>query len=123
MINVRSLANGIANNVNPNICVSISRSSGYTIGSGRKQVPSYTEVANGCAQIQALDNADLQKMQGLNMQGVYRAIYLCGSLHGVIRKIGDGGDIVTYDGQTWLVVKILETWPTWTKAVICLQTD
>ena len=123
MINVRGLANGVTSNVNANVCVSILRSNGYTIGAGRKQIPNYEIVVTGNAQIQALDGADLQKMQGLNMQGVYRAIYLCGNLHGVIRKTGDGGDLIYYNGQTWLISKVLETWDTWTKAVICLQVD
>jgi hypothetical protein len=123
MINVRGLANNIANVINDNCPVTILRSDGYTIGDGRKQIPKYEYPISGNAQVQALDHADLKQLQGLNMEGVYRAIYLCGSLHGVIRKTGEGGDLVKYNNQTWLITKILETWPTWTKAVICLQVD
>lgn len=123
MINVRGLANGVTSNVNPNVCVSILRSNGYTIGTGHKQIPTYETIVTGCAQVQALDNADLEKMYGLNMQGVYRSIYLTGPLHGVIRKTGDGGDLIGYNDQTWLISKVVETWDTWTKAVICMQVD
>lgn len=123
MINVRSIVNSVSRNVNPNTEVTILRSLGYEMGAGRKQVPKYDYPVVGYAQVQALDNADLQHLIGLNMQGVYRSIYLSGPLHGVIRKEGDGGDLIKYDGQTWLVAKIIETWPTWTKAAICLQVD
>jgi hypothetical protein len=62
------------------------------------------------------------------LQGVIRGIYLRGVLAGVIRPNSTGGDLVTiaapapaqYIG-TWYVVKILETWPLWCKAVIVLQ--
>ena len=123
MINVRSLVNPATNNINQNADVVILRSLGFEIGAGRQQVPKYDYPLAGKAQVQALDHADLEKMQGLNLQGIYRSLYLTGALHGVIRKEGEGGDLVKYNGQTWLVSKILETWPTWTKAAICLQVD
>lgn len=123
MFNVRSLANKASRGINKNSLVSILRAKGYTIGTGKKQIPAYENAINGYAQAQALDNADLQKLEGLNIQGVYRAIYLCGPLHGVIRKTGQGGDIIKYNNATWLVLKILETWPTWTKAAIVEQID
>lgn len=123
MINVRSLVNPATNNINTNSDVVILRSIGFTVGAGRKQVPKYDYPLAGKAQVQALDHADLEKLQGLNLQGVYRAIYLTGKMHGVIRKEGLGGDLIKYNEQTWLVAKILETWPTWTKAAICLQVD
>ena len=123
-MNLRSIVNNVTSRtVNENAYVQILRSLGYEIGAGRKQVPTYDYPLAGYAQIQALDNADLEHMVGLNMQGVYRAIYLTGPLHGVIRKTGEGGDLIKYNEQTWLIAKILETWPTWTKAVICLQVD
>lgn len=122
MINVRSLANTVTSNINPNTLVTIRVSTGYTIGAGRKQVPTYEDTI-GNAQIQALDHGDLKKIEHLNLQGVIRSIYLTGPLHGIIRKEGVGGDLVLFGNQTWLVSKILETWPTWTKAVITLQVD
>ena len=121
-MDLRGLANGVSSTVNPNQTVRVSRSTGYTIGAGRKQVPSYAAPVEGPGQVQALDGKDLQQLDGLNIQGTIRAIYLRGSLAGVIRPDGTGGDLVeTADGQTWLVVKVLESWPTWTKAAIVLQ--
>lgn len=120
-MDLRGIANGVTSTVNPNKTVTVLRSTGYTIGAGRKQVPAYAAPVSGPGQVQALDGKDLQQLDGLNIQGTVRAIYLRGSLAGVIRPDGTGGDIVQMDGQDWLVVKVLESWPTWTKAAIVLQ--
>ena len=122
-MDLRGIANGVTTAVNPNKTVTVLRSTGYTIGAGRKQVPSYAAPVTGPGQIQALDANDIKQLDGLNIQGTIRAIYLRGVLAGVVRPDGTGGDIVQIGGQTWLVVKVLEGWPTWTKAAIVLQGD
>lgn len=122
-MDLRGLANGVTSTVNPNKTVTVRRSTGYTIGAGRKQVPGYADPVTGPGQIQALDANDIKQLDGLNVQGTIRAIYLRGNLAGVIRPDGTGGDIVQIAGQDWLVVKVLEGWPTWTKAAIVLQGD
>lgn len=120
-MDLRGIANGVTSTVNPNKTVTVLRSTGYTIGAGRKQAPVYAAPVSGPGQVQALDGKDLQQLDGLNIQGTIRVIYLRGALAGVIRPDGTGGDIVQMDGQDWLVVKVLESWPTWTKAAIVLQ--
>ena len=120
-MDLRSLANGITQSVNPNTLVVVRRSTGYTIGAGARQVPTYAAPVEGPANIQALDANDIKQLDGLNIQGTLRAIYLRGALAGVIRPDGTGGDLVAFGGQTWLVCKVLESWPTWTKAAIVLQ--
>ena len=122
-MDLRGLANGVTTTVNPNKTVTVRRSTGYTIGAGRRQVPSYAAPVTGPGQIQALDANDIKQLDGLNVQGTIRAIYLRGALAGVVRPDGTGGDLVQIDGQNWLVVKVLEGWPTWTKAAIVLQGD
>lgn len=122
-MDLRGIANGVITTVNPNETVTVLRSTGYTIGAGAKQVPSYAAPIVGPGQVQALDADDIKQLDGLNIQGVIRAIYLRGTLAGVIRPDGTGGDIVKRknDTETWLVVKVLESWPDWTKAAIVLQ--
>ena len=120
-MDLRGIANGVTSTVNPNKTVTVRRSTGYTIGAGRRQVPGYAAPITGPGQIQALDANDIKQLDGLNIQGTVRAIYLRGILAGVVRPDGTGGDLVEVDGQTWLVVKVLEGWPTWTKAAIVLQ--
>ena len=122
-MDLRGIANGVSSTVNPNKTVTVRRSTGYTIGAGRKQVPGYADPVTGPAQIQALDANDIKQLDGLNIQGTVRAIYLRGVLAGVVRPDGTGGDLVEIGAETWLVVKVLEGWPTWTKAAICLQGD
>lgn len=122
-MDLRGIANGVSSTVNQNQTVTVLRSTGYTIGAGRKQVPSYAAPVTGPGQIQALDANDIKQLDGLNIQGTIRALYLRGVLAGVIRPDGTGGDIVQIGDQTWLVVKVLEGWPTWTKAAIVLQGD
>lgn len=122
-MDLRGLANGATTTINPNETVTVLRSAGYTVGAGAKQTPTYAAPVAGPAQVQALDNNDLKQLDGLNIQGTLRAIYLRGSLAGVIRPDSKGGDIVKRNGdaETWLVVKVLESWPNWTKAAIVLQ--
>lgn len=125
-MDLRGMANAVSNTVNPNIIVAVQRSTGYSIGAGRKQTPTYATAVNGPAQIQALDSVDLKQLDGLNIQGTIRAIYLRGNLAGVVRPDSKGGDLVTVPSGSvhsgsWLVVKVLETWETWTKAAIVLQ--
>lgn len=120
-MDLRSIANQVSRTINPNKTVTVLASDGYTTGAGYKQVPKYKTPVTGPAQIQALDGSDLKQIDGLNLQGVIKAIYLRGILAGVIRPDGTGGDIVQIDGRDWLVVKVLEGWPLWTKAVIVLQ--
>lgn len=127
-MDLRSIANGVSSQVNPNIIVTVLRSTGSEIGRGGKQAPTYAEGVSGPAQLQALDGSTLRQMDGLNIQGVLRAIYLRGNLAGVIRPDSKGGDLVTIEPPapapfvgTWLVVKVLETWPLFTKAVVQYQ--
>ena len=120
-MNLRGIANVATQTVNPNIIVSVTRSAGFTVGPGAKQIPAYSAPIVGPAQLQALDGDDLKQLDGLNIQGSIRAIYLYGTVAGVLRPNQTGGDLITIGAETWLVVKVLETWPDWCKAAIVLQ--
>ena len=120
-MDLRGIANGITSTVNPNQTVTVLKSTGYTIGTGMKQTPTYDIPVTGPAQIQAATSDDLKQLDGLNIQGTVKIIFFCGVLAGIVRPDGTGGDIVQFDGQNWLVVKVLEGWRTWTKAAICYQ--
>lgn len=120
-MDLNGLANGVAEVVNPNIPVSIQASAGYSIGAGLKQVPAYATSVSGFAQVQELSSSELKQVEGLNIQGVMRKLYLRSPLNAVIRPDSKGGDLVTIAGQVWLVMKTLELWPTWCSALIVLQ--
>ena len=120
-MDMRSISNAVTDCVNPNISVTVKASNGYTIGSGLKQVPSYADPVTGFAQVQALTAADLRHLDGLNIQNATKSIILRGELNAVVRTHSQGGDIVTFGGDTWLTVAVLEQWPLWTRAAIQLQ--
>jgi hypothetical protein len=121
-MDLRSIANAGASVVNANAIVTVLRSTGYTIGDGGLQVPTYAAPVTGPANIQALSASDIKQMDNLNIQGTIRAIYLRGVLAGVVRPDSTGGDLVQWAGKSWLVVRVLESWDNWTKAAIVLQT-
>lgn len=121
MIDVRGMANMVSSTVNDNKSVQVFVSTGYTTGDGLRQVPAYASPVTGYAQIQALDSSDLKHIDGLNLQGTLKTIFMYGALAGVIQPQGKGGDLVKFDGNTWLIVKVVEAWPTWTRAVIQYQ--
>lgn len=132
-MDLRGIANQVSNTVNPNVIVTLQTSNGYTtIGAGQKQIPQYNPGVTGPAQIQALDGSDLRQIDGLNLTGSIRALYMRGSLAGVVRPDSKGGDKVTINAQpgipaalvgVWLIPKVLESWPDWTKVVIVKQVN
>lgn len=127
-MDLRGIANAVSDTVNPNISVTVMASSGYTIGAGLKQIPLYADPDTGFAQIQALTQADIRHLDGLNIQGEFAAIILRGPLAGVIRANSQGGDLVIVAGPapaqfqgTWLVNSVLEAWPLWIRALLVRQ--
>ena len=120
-MDLRGLANAVTDCVNPNIYVTVKASTGYAIGSGLKQVPSYAAPVTGFAQVQALTAADLRHLDGLNIQGATKSIILRGPLNAIVRVNSQGGDVVTIGTQTWLTVAVLEQWPLWSRCAIQLQ--
>ena len=120
-MDLRGIANTVSDTVNPNISVTVKVSTGYTIGSSLKQVPSYAAPVTGFAQVQALTAADLRHLDGLNIQGTTKSIILRGELNAIVRVNSQGGDIVIIGTQTWLTVAVLEQWPLWSRCAIQLQ--
>jgi len=107
--------------VSPYRIVTLLRSSDYTIGTGHRQTPTYSTPISVSAQIQSIDSKELSQLDGLNLQNITKVIYIHGLLSGVIREDVKGGDIIQFDSHKWLIVKVLELWPEWTKAIIVMQ--
>ena len=76
-------------------------------------------------QIQPLQWRDLQQLDGLNLNGVRKKIYLDGNVGAIVRAKNRGGDrIVDPHSNVWLVVQTLEGFdPTagWTCVAVVLQ--
>lgn len=128
-MNLRGIANNAIQGINPNISVVVRLPNGYTIDPAtRKQVPAYTDTP-AMGQLQALDGDDLKQVSGLNIQGTIRAMYLYGSLAGVIRPDGSSQSHVVFTSneagvvksRQWGVFKVLESWQAWCKVAIVYQ--
>ena len=120
-MDLRTICNQVSNTVNSNTAITFLPSTGFTTGAGARQIPSYGNPISGYAQTQGLSWSDLKQIDGLNLQGTLRAIYFRGLMAGVVTPKSKGGDLVKIGCETWLVVKVLEIFPNYTKAVICLQ--
>ena len=117
--------------VNPWVTVMIQASAGYTTAADGKRTPLYAPAVPVLAQMQSLQFRDLVQLDGLNLQGERRALYLNGNWQGVLRPEVKGGDLVTLprgpddpQGSLWLVALVLENWwltDGWCKCAITRQ--
>ena len=121
-MNLNSVVSGVVSAVNRRVLLSLQRSTGWTSGANAKRTPTYDPPLQVWGQEQALSFSDLRQIDGLNINGTRRAIYLDGDWNGLVRSENKGGDLVTTpDGRVWLVVHVLEHWRGWTKVVVTLQ--
>ncbi len=124
-MNLHAIVSGAINSVNPFVLCTLKRSDGtYTTTPAGERIPNYVVTPNVSTQLQELTQEDLKQLDGLNLQGSLRAIYMNGTVAGTVRATQKGGDLViTPDGLTWLCVKVLEQWPDWVKVAAMLQND
>ena len=124
-MNLHALVSPVIASVNQLTPVTVRISVGTVTNPDGSRTPAYDSPCEILAQIQALTTRDLRQAEGLNLQGEMRAIYVMGTLNGVVRVLLKGGDLVTFpDGTVWLVSLVPEPWSTtagFTKAVITLQ--
>lgn len=121
-MNLHNIVSGAIGAINPFQAANVQYSNGYTTAADGSQAPSYIEVDNVQVQVQALTAKELQHLAALNIQGVMKALYLNGNSQGVVRPLGQGGDLFTLVSGTWLVTTVLETWDTgWCKVAVTLQ--
>lgn len=103
-------------------------------GTRTPQFQSFTGIP---MQFQALSAGELAQIQGLNLQGTKRAVWMNGQAQGVVRPAvvaagpdGKGGDLLLAPtgltgetNDTWLVVGVLEGWDAagWCHVAVVLQ--
>ena len=119
--------------VNPPITGQWLVSAGYSTSASGKRSPAYAAPVAVSMQVQALSGPDLRQLDGLNIQGTKRAVYLRGNVEGANRPDAKGGDLLVADsgadvpghmrGKTWLVHVVLEAWDTggWSKVAVTEQ--
>jgi hypothetical protein len=123
-MNLHGIVSNTIAMVNPMETAMVQRSNGYTTDDSGRQVPTYAPLRQIRCQIQSLQYTDLMQIAGLNIQGVKRKIYLNGHLDAVIRSRREGGDLIQMqNGDTYLIVQVLEHWPDWSCLAVVLQTD
>ena len=120
-MNLHSIVSGVISSINPMTDVTIQVSAGYTIAPDGKQVPAYTTLTGIKGQKQALSYGDIQRINGLNIQGVTEKMYLTGNFEGVFRALGKGGDLISFNGRTYLVNIVFERWPDWCCVGLTMQ--
>lgn len=121
-MNLHSIVAGAIGSVNPFQLATVQYSSGYSVAPDGKQIPAYVTVDNVSVQVQALTAKEIAHLDSLNIQGVMKSIYLNGNVQGVVRPLGQGGDLFTLVSGTWLVTTVLETWDTgWCKVAVTQQ--
>lgn len=123
---LRSIVNGAIQGINRDQPIAWVQNSGYTTAADGKRTPNQTST-QVWANVQALSGTDLRHVDGLNMQGIMRSVYLRGDVEGIVRAQGKGGDILQFPMvpggtvQNWLVTLVMETWPTWARVIVTLQ--
>lgn len=123
---LRSIVNGAIQGINHDRTVTWVQNSGYTTADDGTRTPAQTSV-DMRANIQALSGTDLRHMEGLNIQGVMRSVYLYGDVEGIVRAQGKGGDMLQFPMspggavESWLVTQVMETWPRWCRVIVTLQ--
>lgn len=120
-MNLHQLVTGAISTVNPPTTVVFSASTGYAIGADGTQVPSYAAPVSVQAQVQALTTDDLFKLDQMNLQGARQSLYISGHWYAAIRVSEKGGDLLTFNGDNWLVVAVMEQWDTWCRLAVALQ--
>lgn len=122
-MNLHQIVSGAIGVINPFIPAQILQSAGYTTASDGTRTATTQTALDVQIQVQALTAMEVAHLDGLNIQGVMRSVYLSGDWSGAVRPLNQGGDLLVFNGQTWLITTVLESWPDWTKAAITLQTD
>jgi hypothetical protein len=122
-MNLMAAVAGSITAINPYVTVVLSVSTGSIQTPDYRRIPTYNNFPVQ-AQIQALSNKDLRQLDGVNLGGEIRAIYLYGDVEGVVRAMQKGGDVITTsDGTEFLVTQVLETWGVgWCKIAATQQT-
>jgi len=127
-MNLREIANKYIQVTNPNIQINWVQSNGYTTNDAGRRTPK-TITLTVDAQVQALSATDLKHIDGLNITGVMRSVYMYGNAAGVVRADQIGGDILVFPevpggcNKNWLINQVVETWADWCHVIVTLQVD
>jgi hypothetical protein len=124
VLNLHGIVSSYIAAINPFITGQVQISTGSVTNADGSITPQYSAaIQNVPLQVQAMSGQELRQVEGLNLQSVPRAVYLCGHIQGLNRPFGKGGDLLTFNGATWLVAAVIEPWDAagWTKIAVVEQ--
>jgi hypothetical protein len=127
-VNLHGITRAAITSVNPDIVATLLQSTGYDTDAAGHRTPTYS-TTTGMIQVQALTTEQIKRMDFINIQGVFRSVYLYGDWSGIVRADKTGGDILQFPEQaggpvrSWKVVETVETWPDWSRVIVVLQTS
>ena len=97
---------------------------GQSSNADYSRTPAYTPDQTISIQNQALTASDLRHLDALNIETVTRKVWANCSLQGVNRATKQGGDLLIFGAQTWLVTVVFECWDAsgpWSSVGLTLQ--
>jgi len=125
-MNLHGLVRGVVGAINPDITATLIKATGYTTGADGKQTAT-SSTTTGPVQVQHASGKDIERMNNLGIQGVFRSVYLFGNWTGIVRADQKGGDILQFPEMTggpnrsWRIVNVAETYPDWSKVIVWMQ--
>lgn len=122
-MNLHGIVSAAIGAVNPHIQVTIRQSIGATEDATGRTVAAYAAPISTMGQKQPVSNGDIQRFQQLGIQGVHCKMYLNGNYEGMFRVLGKGGDLIGFQGQTYLVADVIERWPDWCCLALTMQNN
>jgi hypothetical protein len=132
-MNLHGIVRPAINSVNPDKVALYRASIGNTVGSDFSQTPTYAPGVPLRIQIQPLGRDELKHVEKLNLEGVFRTVFMFGNTQGIVRVLAQGGDLLQFAPfqgqavQVWKVVYVDGPWNVenggWCKVIICLQKD
>lgn len=122
-MNLAQIVGPVTGMVNPRVPATLQSNTGYRTSASGKRSPSYDlPQVDVTAQVLELSTRDLRQLDGLNISGSSRKIYLYGQVNATVRVNRQGGDLITLqDGSVYLTTAVLEQWPDWVCCAATLQ--
>lgn len=127
-MNLHGIVSHAIHAVNPFVEGELRVSDGWNTNPDGSRTPKYKATVRAQMQVQPVGFKDLAQLDGLNLNGYQRTIYINGRLDGNVRVSQLGGDLITLpptegfpQGSVWLTVKVLEQWPEWVAVAATLQ--
>ena len=123
-MNLHGIVSPFIGAINPFVPATLQTSTGSTQNADYSTTPTYS-TQNVMVQVQALSGRDLRQIEGLNLNGTLRSIYMNGVANATVRVSSQGGDLITLttgpNAGVWLVNMVSEQWPDWVHVIATLQ--